>query len=138
MSMMRGDPAGGGGPGGGGEALPLGAARLVDVHVGVDQPGQQRQVAEVARRRHRVVRLDRGDPAVARPRTAAGRSPSGSDHPPGPQDQVDSSATSSVDRSKSTSAGVERAAVQAAQQEPGQRPGRRRLVERSRRPRRSR
>ncbi len=43
----RGDAAGGGGPGGGGEALPLGAAGLVDVHVGVDQAGEQGGVAEV-------------------------------------------------------------------------------------------
>jgi hypothetical protein len=42
-----GDATGGGGPGGGGEALPLGAAGLVDVHVGVDQAGQQRHVAEL-------------------------------------------------------------------------------------------
>jgi hypothetical protein len=40
----RGDPARGGGPGGRGEALPLGAARLVEVHVRVDQPGQQHLV----------------------------------------------------------------------------------------------
>jgi hypothetical protein len=42
-----GDPTGRRGPGGGGEALPLGAAGLVDVHVGVDQAGQQRHVAQV-------------------------------------------------------------------------------------------
>jgi hypothetical protein len=42
-----GDPARSGGSGGAGEALPLGAAGLVDVHVGVDQPGHQHPVAEV-------------------------------------------------------------------------------------------
>ena len=40
----RRDAAGRRGPGGAGEALPLGAARLVDVHVGVDEPGQQHLV----------------------------------------------------------------------------------------------
>ena len=38
---QRGHPARSGGPCRGREALPLGAARLVDVHVGVHQPGQQ-------------------------------------------------------------------------------------------------
>ena len=38
---QRGHPARGGRPGRGREALPLGAARLVDVHVGVHQAGQQ-------------------------------------------------------------------------------------------------
>ena len=52
-----------------GEALPLGAAGLVDVHVGVDQPGQQHLVVgEVDRRRGavevRLDRLDRDDRAV--------------------------------------------------------------------------
>ena len=36
-----GDPAGGSGPGGGGEALPLGAAGLVDMHVGVHKAWQE-------------------------------------------------------------------------------------------------
>ncbi len=40
----RGDAAGGGGAGGRGEPLPLGAAGLVDVHVGVDEPRQQHLV----------------------------------------------------------------------------------------------
>ena len=40
----RGDAAGRGRPGRRAEALPLGAARLVDVHVGVDQPRQQHLV----------------------------------------------------------------------------------------------
>ncbi len=62
-----GDPARGRGAGRGLEALPLGAARLVDVHVGVHQPGEQDLVVEelddglrVARV---VVRRDAGDPA---------------------------------------------------------------------------
>ena len=38
---QRRHPALGGGPGCAGEALPLGAARLVDVDVGVDEAGQQ-------------------------------------------------------------------------------------------------
>src|SRR5690606_31069823 len=42
-----GDAAGGRGAGGGPEALPLGAAGVVDVDVGVDQAGQQDVVAEV-------------------------------------------------------------------------------------------
>ena len=49
----RRDAAGRRGAGRGGEALPLGAARLVHVHVAVDQPGQQ----------HLVVR--RGSPPSA-------------------------------------------------------------------------
>ena len=44
MSTMRGDAAGRGRAGGGREPLPLGAAGLVDVHVGVDQAGQQHLV----------------------------------------------------------------------------------------------
>ena len=40
----RRDPAGGGRPGRGGEPLPLGAAGLVDVDVGVDQSGDQHLV----------------------------------------------------------------------------------------------
>ena len=61
-----GDPAGRGRPGRGGEPLPLGATRFVDVHVGVDQAGQQHLVVlEVDRpRRGRclVVRRHDGDP----------------------------------------------------------------------------
>ena len=45
----RGDAAGRGRPGRGGEPLPLGAARLVDVHVGVDQAGQQHLVVRERR-----------------------------------------------------------------------------------------
>ena len=44
MSSDRGDAARRRGPGGGREALPLGAAGLVDVHVGVDEAGQQHLV----------------------------------------------------------------------------------------------
>ena len=49
------------------EALPLGAAGLVDVHVGVDQAGQQHLVVgqlDRPRRRERAVRLDRDDHPV--------------------------------------------------------------------------
>ncbi len=50
----------------GAEALPLGAARLVDVHVGVDDAGQQHEFAQfVGHREPRVPRLDCGDAAVA-------------------------------------------------------------------------
>ncbi len=63
-----GDTPGGGGPGGGGEALPLGAAGLVDVHVGVDQAGQQGGVTEVGQQavagRQRAVGGDLLDPPV--------------------------------------------------------------------------
>ena len=55
----RGDPAGDRGAGRGGEALPLGAPRLVDVHVAVDQPGQQHLV---------VGQGDRGRPGRRRTR----------------------------------------------------------------------
>ena len=52
-----GDAAGGGCPGGGGEALPLGAAGLVDVDVGVHQAGEEglvvRELDQFARRRGR-------------------------------------------------------------------------------------
>ena len=44
---QRGVAAGGGGARGGGEALPFGAAGLVDVDVGVDQAGENGAVAEV-------------------------------------------------------------------------------------------
>ena len=59
----RGDAAGGRGAGGRGEALPLGAARLVDVHVGVHQPGQQHLVVGELDRLHR---RDAGRPTVER------------------------------------------------------------------------
>ena len=41
------EASGSGGSGGRGEALPLGAARLVDVSVDVDEPGQQGEVAKI-------------------------------------------------------------------------------------------
>ena len=93
MSTMRGHPAGRGGAGGGGEPLPLGAAGLVDVHVGVDQPGQQRELAEVDCRPRRdgvgsgASSLDRGDPLAGdtRPRPAA---PVRQDGPTGPDHEV--------------------------------------------------
>jgi len=64
----RGDPTGGGRPGRGREALPLGAARLVDVHVRVDHAGQQHLVVPQGHgargRRLGVERPDRGDAAA--------------------------------------------------------------------------
>ena len=87
-----GDPAGGGGPGGRGEALPLGPAGLVDVHVGVDQAGQQDLVVgqgdgplpgQAGRQR-----LDGRHPAVADGH-AAGHLAGRGDHPGGAQDQVE-------------------------------------------------
>ena len=76
----RGDAARRGRPGGRGEPLPLGPAGLVDVHVGVHQPGQQHLV----RRRSTVRAAGRsasgGSTAAIRPSrtaTAAGTSPSG-------------------------------------------------------------
>src|SRR4029453_19436381 len=69
-----GDPAGGGGPGGRGEALPLGPAGLVDVHVGVDQAGQQDLV------------VGQGDgplPGQARRQRLDGRPPAVGGGPPG-------------------------------------------------------
>ncbi len=56
--------------GGRGEALPLGAARLVDVHVRVDEAWQQHLVAA---RRYTSVPLDRACPPAA-PRRSAGPS----------------------------------------------------------------
>jgi hypothetical protein len=80
----RGDPARGGGPGGGGEALPFGTARLVDVHMGVDQAGQQRRVAQIpviGGVQDRVVGLDRDDASLGHhdrggPLTVRGDGPS--------------------------------------------------------------
>ena len=43
----RGETAGSGGAGGGGEAFPLGAAGLVDVSVYVDEAGEQSEIAEI-------------------------------------------------------------------------------------------
>jgi hypothetical protein len=86
-----GDPAGGRRPGGAGEALPVGPAGLVDVHVGVDQAGQQHLVvgqgdgppaAEAGRQR-----LDGGDPAVADGH-AGGRLAGRGDHPWRPDGQT--------------------------------------------------
>ena len=61
----RGHATSRGRPGRGREALPLGPARLVDVHVGVDQPRQQYLVVAERHhgrdRRHAVVRRHRGD-----------------------------------------------------------------------------
>jgi hypothetical protein len=70
-----GHAAGGGGPGGGREPLPLGAAGLVDVHVGVDQARQQDHVVPEVDHppplEPGVQRLDGGDPPIGDPDTAA-------------------------------------------------------------------
>ena len=67
----RGDPASRGRAGRGGEPLPLGASRLVDVHVGVDQAGQQHLVVlerdRPGRVRCLVVRRHDGDPLARDP-----------------------------------------------------------------------
>jgi hypothetical protein len=63
----RRDGAGRGGAGGGGEALPLGATGLVDVHVGVDQAGDQHLVGgrpDLGRVHRGVEGQHRLDPAV--------------------------------------------------------------------------
>ena len=66
-----GDPAGGGRPGRGREALPLGVARLADVHVRVDQAGQQHGIgAELDHPRSRGA----GSPRARRPRYGRQRS----------------------------------------------------------------
>ena len=115
----RGDTAGSRRPGRRREALPLGAAGLVDVHVGVDHAGQQHLVG--AELDHPVgsdvvvVRGDRRDPAVlhgdagSHLATAAGEHrPRGPDHQvegghPGPQDARPAS-TDSVFRSTAAEA----------------------------------
>ena len=85
----RGDPAGGRRAGGAGEALPLGAAGLVDVHVAVDQPGQQHLVVGQGDRGGAdvVVRGDRGDPAVPAVH-GGGPLPLGQHDPPGTDDET--------------------------------------------------
>jgi hypothetical protein len=89
--QQGGDSAGSCRPGGGGEALPLGATGLVDVHVGIYQPGQQHlvvaQIDEVAAGELVVQRLDRHDPAVRHP-DPSGHLPIGGDHPRRTQHQV--------------------------------------------------
>ena len=62
------------------EALPLGAAGLVDVDVAVDEAGQQHRVADVLDRGARPARRPRATTATIRPSrtsTAPARSPSG-------------------------------------------------------------
>ena len=64
---QRGDAAGGCGAGGGLESFPLGAARLIDVDVGIHQPGHDDAVAVVFDRgagRNIVVRADARDDAA--------------------------------------------------------------------------
>jgi hypothetical protein len=56
----RRDPAGGRGTGRAREALPLGAAGLVDVHVGVDEAGQQHGAGGEAHARARSARIRPG------------------------------------------------------------------------------
>ena len=71
----RGEAAGCGGAGGGGEAFPLGAAGLVDVDVGVDEAGQEGVVAEVvamASRRH-LARVGRRRVSVSSSSSSAAR-----------------------------------------------------------------
>jgi hypothetical protein len=88
----RGDSAGGRRAGGGGESLPLGAARLVDVHMGVDQPRQQHllgaEVHHVGRGQVGVQRFDRNDPTVGDP-DPAGHLAGGGDHSRSAQHQVE-------------------------------------------------
>jgi hypothetical protein len=65
---QRGDPALGGGPGRAREAFPLGAARLVDVDVGIDHAGQQHLLSgeflDADGAGGVAERGERGDPAV--------------------------------------------------------------------------
>ena len=81
----------GGGPGGGCESLPPGAARLVDMHMGVDQPREQHlvigEVDALGRVDTSVVGSHRGDPAV-RDGDGAGDLGSVDDRSPGPDCQV--------------------------------------------------
>ena len=87
----RGDAARGGGPGGAGEALPLGATGIVDVHVGVHQAGEQHLVGG---QRHDGIRgevgaevCDRGDPSTTNGNRAGNFTALG-DRPRRVQDQV--------------------------------------------------
>ena len=92
MSMIVVTPPAAAARGRSGEALPLGAAGLVDVHVGVDQAGQEHLVVlEVHRAGGRgrvVVRRDRGDPLAAHPH-ARGDLGAADDGTPSPEDQVE-------------------------------------------------
>ena len=80
------------GAGGRREALPLGAARLVDVHVAVDEAGQQHlvvgQVDGLGALEPRLERLDRDHDPVA-DGDAAGHLTGAGDHPPAAEDQVE-------------------------------------------------
>ena len=85
----RGDAAGDGGPRRGGEALPLGAPGLVDVHVAVDQAGEQHLVVGEGDGGGRgvVEGGDRGDPAAGGVH-GGGALAVGQDHPPGADDEA--------------------------------------------------
>ena len=87
----RRDPAGRCRRGGGGEALPLGPAGLVDVHVRVDQARQQHGVVVEHDRpvRGQLLRprRDRGDPAAGDADPGRAHRPTG-EHPAGRDDQV--------------------------------------------------
>jgi hypothetical protein len=87
----RRDAPGRGGTGRRGEALPLGAARLVDVDVGVDEPGQQDlvvgQLEHLRAGERRRQRLDRRDPPVGDAEADAAL-PRRRDGPRRPDDQV--------------------------------------------------
>ena len=85
----RGHTSGGRGLGGGGEALPLGAARLVDVHVRVDEPRDQGLIVgefdDLVRLEAVAERLHRDDDAVTHadlpgPDPRAGEDPLAADH----------------------------------------------------------
>jgi hypothetical protein len=87
-----GDTAGRRRAGRGREALPFGAAGLVDVHMGVHQTGHQdlvvAEIHHLRRGQGRAQRLDRHDPAV--PHTdAAGHFTGGGAHPRGADEQVE-------------------------------------------------
>ena len=87
-----GHAAGRGGPGGGGEAFPFGAARLVDVDVGVHQArDEDLVVGELDQLRRPARLLPRGSRAtIFPPRTPTSRAaiPAVGQHPPAPDHQV--------------------------------------------------
>ena len=88
----RGHPACGRGPGRARESLPLGAARFVDVHVRVDETGDQHLVVaqfdDDLRVEQGAERFDDDDPAVPHTHAAGDLSRRG-DHPRGTEQQVE-------------------------------------------------